>query len=65
MGKAIRFESPSGEVLIHKERPNGIKELLIKGCNKDGHAVMYENGNLIYLREPDGRVIADDKYEGG
>lgn len=59
----IRFTSPSGELLIHREK-GGMRHLLIVRDSSDGgshdHAVIRPNGNLAYLRE--NRVVkANDR----
>lgn len=59
----VKFTSPSGELLIHREI-DGMRHLLIVPNTSDGgnhdHAVLRPNGNLVYLRE-NGVVKANDR----
>ena len=54
-----------GEFFKHRERPEGTRDLYHGelGGDAHGHAVIDKNGNVKYLRESDGRVIADDKIK--
>ena len=56
-----------GEFFKNKERDDGTRDLFFgqtKG-EKHGHAVFYKNGNLRFLRESDGSIIADDSIPRG
>ncbi len=50
-----------GEFFTHKERSDGTRDLYYgpEGSSDHGHAVIDKNGNPTYIRESDGRVIAD------
>ncbi len=50
-----------GEFFHHKERPDGTRDLYFGklGAKDHGHAVIDDNGNVVFLRESDGRTIAD------
>lgn len=52
-----------GEFFTHTERSDGTRDLYFgKIGDKDhGHAVIEKNGNVRYLRESDGRTVADDR----
>ena len=54
-----------GEFFKHSERPDGTRDLYHGdiGGGTHGHAVIDKNGNVKYVRESDGRVIADDKIK--
>lgn len=59
------FHNPlSGETFVHREREDGTRDLNFgpTGSELEGHAVLGKDGNLRYLRESDGRVVADDSY---
>jgi hypothetical protein len=61
-----KFNNPiSGETLIHRDRPDGKKDLFWgpTGKSEHGHAVIKPNGNPSFIRDTDGRVIADDKFK--
>lgn len=53
------------EFFKHKERTDGARDLYHGdlGGAAHGHAVIDKNGNVKYLRESDGHVIADDKIK--
>lgn len=66
MSEKTTFHNPfSGETLIHQERDDGLRDLKIvrTGVSGDrgGHSVLYPSGIPSYIRDTDGRVIADDK----
>jgi hypothetical protein len=52
-----------GEFFRHRERADGNRELLFGplGQADHGHAVLDRSGRVKFLREVDGRVIADDR----
>ena len=63
------FNPISGEMLIHRERDDGTRDLIIEnpsvgatGCDHF-HAVLEKNGNVEYLREMFGNLIADKKRD--
>jgi len=63
MSWGTEFVNPSsGEKLIHRDRPDGTRDLLIipPDGSDHGHAVLDPSGNPRYIRETDGRVVADD-----
>ena len=53
-----------GEWFKHTEKEDGSRSLIwgTEGDNTGahGHAVIKENGNPSYIRESDGRVVADE-----
>jgi hypothetical protein len=51
-----------GEFFRHRERADGNRELLFGplGLTGHGHAVIDWSGRVKFLREADGRIIADD-----
>lgn len=53
----------SGEFFRHWERADGTRELLFGplGKKEHGHAVIDQFGRVKFLRETDGRIIADDR----
>jgi len=53
------------EFFNYSERDNGDQSLVFGqiGGDEHGHAVLDENGNVKFLRETDGRIVADDKYD--
>lgn len=64
MGDKIVFHNPlSGETLVHRDRKDGMRDLKYgeTGSSLPGHSVLNQNGNPAYIRDTDGRVIADDK----
>ena len=52
----------NGEFFKHIEREDGTRELLFgeTGAENHGHAVLDQHGNVQYLREQDGHVVAND-----
>lgn len=61
-----KFTNPiSGETLIHRDLPNGKRDLIIEKPGATGlnhfHAVLEKNGKVSYLRDYYRRLIADDK----
>lgn len=52
-----------GEFFRHRERSDGMRELLWgpPGVQEHGKAVLDQSGNVAFIREVDGRVIADDR----
>jgi len=52
------------EFFRHEERPDGTRDLYFGQLGEEahGHAVLDPYGNLKYLRESDGRVVADDQF---
>ena len=59
----VVFHNPgSGETFVHRDRDDGKRDLKFgeTGSSLPGHAVLGESGNVHFLRESDGRVIADD-----
>ena len=60
------FHNPvSGETFVRWERADGTRDLKFgeTGSLLPGHAVLRENGIPAYIRDTDGRVIADDKIK--
>jgi len=53
----------NSEFFSHKERKDGTKDLYFGklGDKEHGHAIIDKDGKVNYLRESDGRIIADDK----
>ncbi len=63
MSNKTVFHNPlSGETLVTFERADGTRDLKFgdTGSSLPGHAVLRENGTPAYIRDTDGRVIADD-----
>jgi len=62
MSKTVFHNPLSGETLIHRERPDGTRDLFHgpTGSSAHGHAVLDPMGNPRYEREISGRVIVDD-----
>ena len=57
------FHNPiSGETFVHRLRADGKRDLKYgkTGSSLPGHAVLFESGNVSYLRDVNGHVIADD-----
>ncbi len=54
-----------GEFFKHKERSDGTRDLYYGdiGSSDHGHAVIDKSGNVKFIRESDGRVIANDKIK--
>ena len=60
----VKFHNAdTGETLVHWVRPDGVRDLKFGETNTRlvGHAVLDPNGTPRYLRDTDGRVIADDR----
>jgi len=53
-----------GEFFRHKERADGTRDLYFGelGADDHGHAVI-KNGNVKFLRESDGRIVANDRIK--
>lgn len=51
------------EWFSHRERADGTRDLSFGDHSSEGkgHAVIDKNGTVKYLREKDGRTIADDR----
>lgn len=65
MGEKTVFHNPlSGETLVHRDRKDGMRGLKYgeTGTSLRGHVVLNQNGNPVYIRDKDGRVIANDKW---
>jgi len=63
-GEKIVFHNPSsGETLVHRNRADGMRDLKFgeTGTCLPGHAVLNQNGTPAFIRDTDGRVIADDR----
>lgn len=57
------FHNPnSDEIFVHRDRADGKRDLKFgdTGTNLEGHAVLGQNGNPSFIRDTDGRIIADD-----
>ena len=54
-----------GEFFKHKERSDGTRELYYGdiGAGNHGHAVIDKSGNVKFLRESNGHIIANDKIK--
>ena len=54
------------EFFRHTTRGDGTRDLLFGeiGARQHGHAVIGKNGRVEFIRESDGHVIADDRYQG-
>lgn len=52
-----------GEFFVQKERVDGTRDLIFGdiGSSDHGHAVLDRNGNPKFIREKDGRIIADER----
>lgn len=65
MDNVVFTNVESGETLIHRDRDDGKHDLKIVQTgvsgDRDGHAVFDPAGRPVYVRETDGRVIADDR----
>lgn len=64
MGEKVVFHNPiSGETLVHRDKADGKRDLKYgeTGSWLPGHTVLNQNGIPSYIRDTDGRVIANDK----
>ena len=54
------------EFFKHSERKDGTRDLYYGevGSEEHGHAVIDKSGNVRFIRESDGRIVADDKAKG-
>lgn len=52
-----------GEFFVHRERPDGTRELIFGpiGSQDHAHTVLKPNGNPVFIREIGGRLICDDQ----
>lgn len=63
MGNDALFHNPSsGETFLHRDRDDGKRDLKFgkTGSSLPGHAVISQSGNVDYLRDSSGHVVADD-----
>jgi len=63
--KTVFHNPDSGETFVHHERDDGKRDLKFGQTDSSlpGHAVIEQSGNLSFLRETDGRVVADDRLD--
>jgi len=61
--KTVFRNSLSGETLVHRDRNDGMRDLKFgeTGTSLPGHVVLRQDGTPAFIRDVDGRVIADDK----
>ena len=61
--KTVFHNLDSGESFVHRDRPDGKRDLKFgpTGSSLPGHAVLGQDGNVSFLRESDGRTVANDK----
>ena len=63
MSDKVVFHNPySGETFVHRDRADGMRDLKFgeTGSSLPGHAVLDQNGIPSFIRDTDGRVIAND-----
>lgn len=55
----------SSEFFVHEEKLDGSRNLYFGKMHDKihGHAILDANGNVRYVRESDGRIIADDNMK--
>jgi len=60
--KIVFRNEDSGETLVRQERADGKHDLFVEtGRGRHGHSVLDSNGNPSFIRDTDGRIIADDR----
>jgi hypothetical protein len=61
--KVVFHNFLSGETLVHRDRADGKRDLKFgeTGTNLEGHAVLDQSGMPSFIRDTDGRIIANDR----
>jgi len=58
------FHNPlSGETFVHRDRADGMRDLKFgeTRTHLEGHTVLDQSGIPSFIRDIDGRIIADDR----
>jgi hypothetical protein len=63
LNKTVFHNPDTGETFVHRDRDDGKRDLKFgeTGSSLLGHAVFGKDNTLDFLRETDGRVVADDR----
>lgn len=61
--KTVFHNPSSGETFVHRDRDDGMRDLKFgeTGTQLSGHVVLNQDGGMVYLRETDNHVVADDR----
>ncbi len=62
---AFNSSRAGGEFFRHLEKPNGDRHLIFgkPGDLDHGHVVLDPYGRPKYIRETDGRIVCNDRYD--